>query len=300
MTCQPKYLVAVATYRRPDGLKRLLDSLALSVDRQNADVIVIDNDAAASARSIATEHPLLPHYEVEPDPGIASARNRALDSFNSDYSAVIFVDDDEWVDPDWYRMITSYAERTGAEVVQGSVVTILHKDVPHWISNGQFFQRPIQASGTQLASAATNNVLLTRRAWQLAGCPRFDKAFSTSGGSDFDLFWGLHKSGAEILYCAEATVYEDVSPSRLSWRWLRRRYTRNGMAIFRSHRKHGESMGRLMTYRFGVLIVGAIQFLIDILVGRGPRAKPVERVFKSVGVFASAIGYEIHEYSRSP
>src|SRR3954468_17403879 len=169
MTLTPTYLIAVATYRRPEALQRLLDSLALSIDRQRVEVIVIDNDAETSAKSVATEHLLNPWYELEAEPGIASARNRALDALGEQFAAILFVDDDEWVDRDWYQALIGYADRTGADVVQGPVVTVLPPGTPNWVRAGRFFQRAIPPSGSVLRSAATNNVLLTRDAWIRAG-----------------------------------------------------------------------------------------------------------------------------------
>lgn len=279
-------------------LKRLLDSLETSADRDSIQIVVIDNDADASAKTVVAEHPLRPWYEIEPDPGIASARNRALDFFGEQFSAILFVDDDEWVDAKWYAEIVGYAGRSAAEVVQGPVVTILPEDVPKWIRRGQFFQRRTEVSGAKLKAAATNNVLLTRKAWVDSGCPRFDHSFSIGGGSDFDFFWGIQKAGASILYCAEAVVYEDVPPSRLSWKWIRRRYTRNGIAILRSHRKHSEPLAPFLMIRFAALTLGILRLLADVITGRGPRAAPLENIFKSLGVFAALIGYRINEYSR--
>lgn len=293
-----KYLVAVATYRRPGDLKRLLDSLESIVSRDDVEVLVVDNDADSSARLVASEHALRPRYEIEPVPGIASARNRALDSFTEEFAAIVFIDDDEWVDLSWFDSLVDYASRTGADVVQGPVITVLPDEAPRWIRDGRFFQRHIMATGTPLSSAATNNVLLTRRAWVSAGSPRFDQAFSTTGGSDFDLFWGIGKAGALMLYCAGAIVFEDVPQSRLSWAWLRRRYTRIGIGILNSRRKHNEPMFRFLAVRFGALIAGLTQLLFDVLRGRGPHAGAVERIFKSWGVFVGLTGYRIHEYSR--
>lgn len=298
MAATPKYLLAIATFRRPGDLRRLLDSLEASVDREHVEIVVVDNDAEAGAKTVASEHPLRPRYVVEPDPGIASARNRALDYFTDDFEAVIFVDDDEWVDPTWYETLVGYAAREDVDVVQGPVMTVLPEDAPQWIRAGQFFQRPLQATGTALQSAATNNVLLRRQAWLRAGSPRFDRAFSSTGGSDFDLFWGIGKAGASMAYCAEARVFEDVPASRLSWTWLRRRYTRIGIGIVNSRRKHGEPLGRFLFVTVGALVVGSGQLVADVVRGRGPRSVPVERIFKSYGVFTGLLGYRIHEYQR--
>ena len=115
-----RYLISIATYRRPDQLQRLLDSLAVSVD-STADVVVVDNDSEASAREVAQNHAVVKAYEVESEPGIASARNRGLGFFTDDYGGIIFVDDDEWVEPSWYQTLARYAESTAAGVVNGPV-----------------------------------------------------------------------------------------------------------------------------------------------------------------------------------
>lgn len=292
------YLVAILTYCRSAELVRMLDSLVGSADGKRAQILVVDNDPAQSAESIVEEHPLEVLYVNEPRPGIASARNRALDHFNERFAAVIFIDDDEWVEPSWFEELVGYAERTDADVVQGPVMTIIPEDAPAWVRKGQFFQRRLEVTGAVLQSASTNNVLLTRRAWVRAGCPRFDDAFSVTGGSDYDFFWGVRKSGAEILYCAEAVVYEDVPISRLDRGWIRRRYTRNGIGILRSHRKHGESVARLLATRAVAFIAGVFQITVDVATGRGLRAAPLERVLKSVGVFSGLAGYRIEEYKR--
>jgi len=298
MASSTKYLVAIATYSRPSDLEHLLDSLLTSVDLDSVDVVVVDNDASASAEQVVLRHPLKPRYEVEPVPGIASARNRALDLFDSRYAGIIFVDDDEWVDPSWYRQIVSYADSTGAQAVQGPVVSVLPEDAPAWVRRGNFFQRLTEETGSELKSAATNNVLLMRTAWVGAGLPRFDIAFSETGGSDFDFFWGIRKSGAKILYCSEAVVFESVPQSRMSWQWIRRRYMRNGIAIVRSHRKHGESIYGLLLVRMLALVFGATRLAMQYVSRRGPQAQSVESVFKSIGAFCALTGYRIKEYGR--
>jgi glycosyltransferase involved in cell wall biosynthesis len=295
----PRYLIAVATYRRPMQLRRLLDSLEQSVDPNHVDVLVVDNDADASAKSIVYQHSLSPRYVVEPERGIASARNRALDEFGEQFTAIIYVDDDEWVEEGWFQTLIAYRGDVGADIVQGPVVTMLGDDAPNWVRAGRYFQRPIPPSGSDCTSVATNNVLLTREAWQRAGAPRFDSAFSSTGGSDFDFFWGIRKTGASARFCAEAVVFEDVPASRLSFTWLRRRYTRNGIVLVKSRRKHGEPLGRFLVVTSCAFVVGVAQSASALAAGRTPSAVPVERIFKGVGVFAGLFGYRIHEYGQA-
>lgn len=292
------YLIAIASYRRPSALQHLLDSLATAVGSVAAEVVVVDNDADESARAVATNHPLRPLYLVEPEPGIAAARNRALDHFSNRYHAIIFVDDDEWVSPEWLSTLTTYARRTQADVVQGPVVSVFPEEAPKWVERGGFLQRRVQESGLELPSAATNNTLLTREAWVRAGSPRFDPSFSLTGGSDADLFWGIRKSGSRIVFCAEAVVYEDVPNNRLSLRWARRRAIRNGIAETRIRRKHGDLSPAWLAV--SVLRAGYSVFVLGLglVMGRGLQAEPFVNLFKGYGRLAALFNYRIHEYAR--
>src|SRR6266496_3094435 len=95
--------VAVLTYHRPEKLRVSLPLILDQVRQVNsdadgrlsADVLVIDNDPAASAelvaKSIGSEQL---RYVVEPEPGISAGRNRALDE-TADRDLLVFIDDDE-------------------------------------------------------------------------------------------------------------------------------------------------------------------------------------------------------------
>ena len=83
--------IAIPTYRRPDAVARavrgvLAQTAEIASDALDAvEVLVIDNDPSASARSVVTalcaEAPdgVGLRYEVETRPGVAAVRNRALD-----------------------------------------------------------------------------------------------------------------------------------------------------------------------------------------------------------------------------
>jgi len=292
-----RYLISIATYRRPTDLKRLLDSLAESLDAR-ADIVVTDNDSNRSAHETVCCHPLAPTYLVETTPGIASARNRGLQYFTEKYFAVIFLDDDEWVSPTWFSELTSFLEGSAADVVQGPVHTELPPDAGAWVHRGGFYQRRTRASGTILPSAATNNTAMRYDAWVAAGRPSFDTAFSETGGSDWDLFWGVRKSGAHIVYCAEAVVSEDVPPSRLSVSWLRQRYIRNGIVEVRVRRKHGDPLAGFFLRAIAAAAVGSLQLAFFYITGKGLQAKPLSRVLISYGKFAGLVGVRIREYKR--
>ena len=73
---------------------------------------------------------------------------------------------------------------------------------------------------------------------------------------------------------------------------------RNGIAIVRSHRKHGESLSGFLVVRVLALLSGAAQLTMQYASRRGPQAQSVESVFKSIGAFGALGGYRIKEYGR--
>src|SRR3712207_5378192 len=89
--------VAIPTYRRPDRLRRLVP-LVLDQAREGSadgrylvDVLVVDNDPEGSGAAAASGHPV--RYVAEPTPGIAAARNRAIDEAAGS-RLLAFIDDD--------------------------------------------------------------------------------------------------------------------------------------------------------------------------------------------------------------
>ena len=74
-------VIAVLTFRRPDDLVGVLHDLVehTAASEADASILVVDNDEAPSARDDRRPaHPGV-RYVHEPRPGIAAARNRALD-----------------------------------------------------------------------------------------------------------------------------------------------------------------------------------------------------------------------------
>lgn len=293
-----RYLVSIATYKRPDDLARLLSSLEVSLPLDRADVVVVDNDPEGSGRPSALGSALGVQYVIEPAPGIASARNRGLKHFGPQYRGILFVDDDEWVAPNWFESLVDYAEGVRAGVVTGPVRTVVPEGAPGWIRRGGFYQRATVPTGTKLMSAATNNTLMTREAWVRAGCPSFDTAFSSTGGSDWDMFWGVRKSGSQVVFCAEALVSEDVPASRLSFRWLRRRALRSGIVNTRVRLKHGDRLvlPLLRGCCRAIYYCGVLAY--DLIFRGGVRARSLNPIFFEIGRVSGLAGHRIHEYKR--
>ena len=290
------HLIAVATYRRPVELDRLLKSLAASEGIDNAEIIVIDNDPAGSARQVVDGAGLPIHYAVEPRAGIAAARNRGLGEFDERFHGILFVDDDEWVSPDWYEIITRFSVETDADIVRGHVHTVLDPGAPRWARRGTLFQRPVVRTGTVSRYAATNNSLLVRDAWVRAGSPRFDEAFSASGGEDVAFFRALQDQGARIVACAEAVVFEDIPADRMSLRSVCRRFLRAGITDVAVARKHREPLILPALTGIPKSIVHTLLLGIDLLRGRGIRGASMRGILYQLGWILGLLGVRITSY----
>src|SRR3712207_291321 len=104
-----KVAICIATYLRPEGLWRVLQSLdALrfsSSPEPDVEVVVIDNDPDGSAGATcerakgATRWPI--RYVHEPRRGISQVRNRAVEVTRATADFIAFIDDDEIAEPQW-------------------------------------------------------------------------------------------------------------------------------------------------------------------------------------------------------
>jgi len=97
-----KIAICAPTFRRPDGLRRLLTalgSLEFADPQPRIEVIVVDNDPDRSGGEVcerlrdAFRWEL--RYEVEARRGVVHGRNRALELVSPDSDWIAFIDDDE-------------------------------------------------------------------------------------------------------------------------------------------------------------------------------------------------------------
>lgn len=294
-----RVVILVCTYRRPEGLKRLLESLAEHQTRLSFDVVVVDNDPATSGRHVTEASELPVKYLVEERPGIAAARNRTLQEIRRDHDAVVFVDDDEFVEEGWLDAHVEALDAWDADVVTGPVISLLPEDAPRWVRRGGFIQRSPRATGTSLSSAKTSNTIV-RGGWLGPSSDIvFDEAFSRSGGSDTDLFWRLRRLGATIVWSADAVVSEPVPRSRTTARWIVRRDFRGGVVMGRIMLRDSP---RSVVLAKGVArtLAGAVRTVLGTIVHLGPRASDVKVLLFGSGVVSACFGVLTDEYGRGP
>lgn len=231
-TTRPSVSICICTFRRPQGLARLLRSLAgLDPATPSHEILVVDNDEGRTGEAVVGQsraEGLGVEYLVEPRRGLARARNRLVEAARGEFIA--FIDDDEEADPCWLAELMEATLRHGADGGVGPVIPRFPDSTPRWMIDGGFFDRERPPTGTILTwrQSRTGNCLVRRSL--LAALPGpFNLAFDRSGGEDSDMFIRLIAGGARVVAADSALVYEHLSPDRARKGWLLRRWFRIAM-----------------------------------------------------------------------
>lgn len=216
MSPLPLISVCVCTYRRTELLRDLLTSLAAQCSEGfRYEVVVVDNDKAASARDAveavaACQRNLDIRYEVEPIQGISYARNHTLRMAEGEILA--FIDDDEVAAPNWLADLYGMFISRNADVVLGPVLPVFPEGSSRWVLDSGLFERSRFPDGSLVGSGngRTGNALV-RASWCRRRKPAcFDEALAHSGGEDHDFFRWVEAHGGRLLWSDTACVSEVV------------------------------------------------------------------------------------------
>ena len=300
MTPPPRLGVAVCTYRRPEGLARLLAALpdGFGGVAEAPLVIVVDNDGSDPRVAAAVAASALDvHLVVEPHPGISAARNRAFAAAEAAGVAVLaLIDDDEWPEPGWLAALLARRAATGAAVVGGAVEPCFPPGAAKLARWRRFWSvRPQTRAGRPFVHA-TSNVLIDLAALDGLARPLFDEAHGLSGGGDLVFFSRLFARGVAMAWAEGAVVREEVPAERASLAWLARRRRRVGNHMVMDEERR---LGRLrpMLKTAGLLA----RVPVYPLLGREPEAWLLGWRMEAVklgGRIAAHRGRRTYEYAR--
>jgi succinoglycan biosynthesis protein ExoM len=270
----PDVSICIATFRRPCGLVRLLDSLSQQKLPEGLDVeiVVVDNDAAGDARSKALavcDVARNARWYVEPHQNIALARNRAVSEARGRWIA--FVDDDEVADEGWLAAYWKWVASDAGDGFFGPVLPRVDARTTSWLDVDMFFSRPRHPSGTPIGTAesSTSNALIRRSLF--ADCC-FDPAWGRTGGSDIELFDRMLAAGARFLWCDDAIVRETIPAYRQRLGWLSQRAFRGGVGFTRLQRQRGRAGAVRRGLPRALLAVTGLALLLPLAAMKGRRA----------------------------
>lgn len=234
----PHISVCICTFKRPALLARALRSVCLqeTKGRFTYSVIVTDNDKGRSAQDctneVASTVRVPVKYCVEPQQGIAMARNRAVQNACGEF--VVFIDDDEFAPQDWLLNLLQAFETYPSNGVLAPVNPHFDSGAPQWVIKGGFYDRPVHPTGMLLRwnQCRTGNVLLQRELFASDEQPFKPECLS---GEDQDFFRRKIEEGKTFIWCHEAGVLEVVPEVRWKRTFLMRRALFRGIFAQRNH-----------------------------------------------------------------
>jgi succinoglycan biosynthesis protein ExoM len=297
--------VCIATYQRSERLAAVLDDLTQQ-DLLPGEVVVVDNDAQASARSVVERlaqrnPPFTIRYDVQPVKNIALTRNRTVELATLEWLA--FIDDDERAPQSWLQRLAGAAQRFEADGVLGPVDPVVPAEAPGWIRRGRFYDFPRLPTGTVIPPNRLRfgNVLLRGQPLRNLAQP-FDPAYGLTGGEDGDLLARLALAGARIVWCDEAIVHEPIERSRLSLAWILKRSLRGGQDFARhsltgryGSRKAGPV--RLLIRALAQLLLAGLLAVLLLPLGRHHAAHWLAKASANLGKLSIFLGWHYREYA---
>ncbi|MBV2142929.1 glycosyltransferase [Falsochrobactrum sp. TDYN1] len=233
---QRRICISVVTRNRPKMLGELFSSLALIVKPGNirlSFLIVENNSAYTLDDTIQGFRVMMPdediEYLLERNIGISAARNRALNhAIEQGFDFLVYVDDDEFVDPTWLVNLLAERDRLDLDIVGSPVrpkpfdpnLTVWQRIVWSGIERMGFksewkCRHRCNNGQGDLIKVATGSWMGRLDFFRKTGL-RFDSRFGLTGGEDWNLWAQAKSQGAKTGWACDAIVYETVPSSRLT------------------------------------------------------------------------------------
>ena len=238
-------VVCVPSFRRPEHLRKTLESLVAQRAGRRFAVVIVENDASKCesvpvAADFLRAGRLRGLCVVEPRQGNVHAINAAFETARETFPDVVnllMIDDDEIASPGWLESMLHAAEITGADIVGGPVWPNFDDALKRGLRDHPAFAPAYETSGPVPVIYGSGNCLIRASVFERLAEPSFDLRFNLLGGGDTDFFWRCRDAGMKFYWVAEAVINETVPPGRTSLRWLVTRGLRIGAINYHVQRK---------------------------------------------------------------
>lgn len=224
-----KTVVCVCTYRRPESLRALLNSLTTLTGAQGIEIVVSDNDAAgegaAVCQQLPSDYPFKVHSLIETQAGISPARNAVVNkALSLDPEFLAFLDDDERPSTQWLSELLRVQADTNADAVGGPTLSEFPPHADDEQKNNPYFGADLGITdGAACQLQAAGNFLIRASVIKTMAPVIFLPEFAESGGEDLAFFTQLAQKNATMHWAANAIVHEAVPANRLTQEWMKSR-----------------------------------------------------------------------------
>jgi succinoglycan biosynthesis protein ExoM len=295
--------VCIATYKRPELLAKLLESLFVQKIRENIEfeIIVVDNDPCTSARFVINDFVKAGRtnikYFTQPTKNISLTRNKSVAESSGEY--IMFIDDDEIAAPEWIQVMLDTVTKYNADGAFGRVLSHFDEGTPEWIIKNPLYNRKSLPTGSLALLTRSGNCIIKSELLKNIQGP-FDPEYGITGGEDTHLFSKLRKKGAKFVNCYEGWISEYVPPERATLNYILKRSFIKGNNFTR---RYLEFAGKRRYYRlvksvFLSVIFGSTSlfFALFALPSRYWRLHWATKIASNVGHLTAVFGYYGNAY----
>jgi len=302
-------VVCVPCFRRPEHLRKTLQSLAEQRIARRFAVVMVENDAfACESVPVAAEFLRDKRFAglcvIEPRQGNCHAINAAFETAQDIFPRAVhfvMIDDDEIASPDWLELMVRASETTGADVVGGPVLQRFDDDTKRGLERHPAFRPRYDVSGPVPIIYGCGNCLIKRRVFEKLGSPAFDLRFNFLGGGDVDFFTRCRRIGLKFHWVAEAVISETIPEARTCLKWIALRGLRIGAINYLVQRKAAQ------TPLSRVRLAAKVLALLPLSLFRAVRLVLTERqslialhpMIVAAGGFLAALGIEPQPYKAT-
>ncbi|WP_291606575.1 glycosyltransferase [Bradyrhizobium sp.] len=302
-------VVCIPTFRRPQHLRKTLESLAQQLTTRRFAVVIVDNDAiGAEGAGVAAEFLRGGRFPgvcvVEQQQGNCHAINAAFETALAifpDAAHFLMIDDDEVASSEWLELMVRAAETADADVVGGPVFPVFDNGSKQKLQSHPAFAPFYDRTGPVPVIYGCGNCLITRRVFDALGAPAFDLRFNYLGGGDVDFFEQCRQAGMKFHWVAEAVITETVPEVRTSTRWIAIRGLRIGAINYHVQRKWAQTPWSRVALFARVLARLPLSLFraVRVALSRREALTALHPIVVALGSALAALGIEPQPYKAS-
>lgn len=228
--------VVVPTYNRSLLLRRTISSLMTAPVPEGLEVtiLIIDNNSKDNTEQVVREmqteatRPLV--YIRERNQGLSHARNGGIQAGAGDL--IGFIDDDEEVDKDWYKVIAREFSDEALQYIGGPYLANCSLPMPSWLPQGYnavigvIEPKPRTRMGPPFpGNLQGGNAVLRRGVFEKVGLYSVKLGRSGKGllsEEDAEFYRRLVKAGLYGLHVPDLLIYHYIPADRLTRKYHRR------------------------------------------------------------------------------
>ncbi len=292
-------LLSCCTCKRPIMLNETLKSIFNLNLPQNikTEILIVDNDKEESAKDTVLNwqnKSIKLNYTVEPERGIAYARNKVLnEAIKLNASHILFFDDDEILNEDCLlEHIKLYQTNSDAYISSGPTLNKFMGDFPNYIKNHLVFkQKYTKKTGQKKTDCACGNVFFPvciAKDFNL----RFSAEYRFMGGEDGDFFYRASMLGFNIIWNKEAVIEEMVPKERANIPYILKKCYYNGYAGTIQRIKRFKNNNKRFFYllkQLPVLFINCIILFPSIFLGPSTFYNILGIIFRTKGKIDASI-----------